>query len=175
MCRHRHSIYISWSNGTQKVITSLGKSLFFSFWLKPADSSFSCWHFLVSLCYAYTMTKVIITNYLNTYTTCTYVKKDMSVSFWFKPEKIFYYWLSWLQIGLYFHLISLLSKWHFFLPKYLFFTWNWCIFFCIAKFLFQYQNLSMTLCISFKMLIRMQNSFQNCINENLKDFFNGIL
>ena len=114
VCRHRHSIYISWSNGTQKVITSLGKSLFFSFWLKPADSSFSCWHFLVSLCYAYTMTKVIITNYLNTYTTCTYVKKDMSVSFWFKPEKIFYYWLSWLHIGLYFHLISSLIKGHFF-------------------------------------------------------------
>ena len=87
---------------------------FFSFWLKPADSSFSCWHFLVSLYYAYTMTKVIITNYLNTYTTCTYVKKDMSVSFWFKPEKIFYYWLSWLQIGLYFHLISSLIKGHFF-------------------------------------------------------------
>ena len=75
VCRHRHSIYISWSNGTQKVITSLGKSLFFSFWLKPADSSFSCWHFLVSLCYAYTMTKVIITNYLNTYMYHLYVKK----------------------------------------------------------------------------------------------------
>ena len=87
---------------------------FFSFWLKPADSSFSCWHFLVSLHYAYTMmTKVIITNYLNTYHLLV-CKKNMSVSFWFKPEKIFYYWLSWLQIGLYFHLISLLLKWHFF-------------------------------------------------------------
>ena len=116
VCRHRHSIYTSWSNGTQKVITSLGKSLFFSFWLKPADSSFSCWHFLVSLYYAYTMTKVIITNYLNTYHLLV-CKKNMSVSFWFKPEKIFYYWLSWLQIGLYFHLISLLLKWHCFFAK----------------------------------------------------------
>ena len=52
---------------------------FFSFWLKPADSSFSCWHFLVSLYYAYTMTKVIITNYLNTYHLLVCKKKYVCV------------------------------------------------------------------------------------------------
>ena len=134
VCRHRHSIYTSWSNGTQKVITSLGKSLFFSFWLKPADSSFSCWHFLVSLYYAYTMTKVIITNYLNTYHLLVCKKKYVCVIL-IQTRKDILLLVVLTTDWLVFSFNFLITKMTFFCQN-IFFTWNWCIYFCFAKFLF---------------------------------------
>ena len=104
---------------------------FFSFWLKPADSSFSCWHFLVSLCYAYTMTKVIITNYLNTYH--LYAKKKDVCVILIQTRKDILLLVVLTTDWLVFSFNFLINKRTFFCH---FFTWNWCIFFCSAKFLF---------------------------------------
>ena len=109
-------IMIKWHSKSHNIIRQIS---FFSFWLKPADSSFSCWHFLVSLYYAYTMTKVIITNYLNTYHLLVLCKKKDVCVILIQTRKDILLCIGCpeLQIGLYFHLISLLLKWHCFFAK----------------------------------------------------------